>query len=46
VGEHRLSRTRQIQADDDERGNFCDPFGICPDALPQIEIAAGGIVRF
>ena len=31
---------------DEDAGDFCDPFGFCQGTLQQVEIAAGGVVRF
>jgi hypothetical protein len=30
----------------DEDGDLCDPFGFCQGSLPQVELLAGGVVRF
>jgi len=32
--------------DDESAGDFCDPFGFCQDALPQIELMTGLTLRF
>ena len=39
-------RYKPTMLDDEDAGNFCDPFGFCQDTLQQIEIVAGGVVRF
>lgn len=31
---------------DEDAGDFCDPFGFCQGALHQIEIAAAAVIRF
>jgi opacity protein-like surface antigen len=39
-------RYKPTMLDDEDAGDFCDPFGFCQGTLQQIEIAAGGVVRF
>jgi opacity protein-like surface antigen len=39
-------RYKPIMLNDEDAGDFCDPFGFCQGTLQQIEIAAGGVVRF
>ena len=39
-------RYKPTVLNDESSGDFCDPFGFCQDTLQQIEIAAGGVIRF
>jgi opacity protein-like surface antigen len=39
-------RYKPTMLDDEEAGDFCDPFGFCQRTLNQIEVAAAVIVRF
>jgi opacity protein-like surface antigen len=42
-GQFRYKPTR---LNDEDAGNFCDPFGFCQGTLPQVEFMAGAVVRF
>jgi outer membrane protein W len=39
-------RYKPVSLDDEDAGDFCDPFGFCQGTLKQIEFAAGAVVRF
>jgi opacity protein-like surface antigen len=46
VGLRGHVRYRPTLLDDEDAGDFCDPFGFCQGTLPQVELAGGVIVRF
>jgi hypothetical protein len=46
IGVRAHVRYKPTLLNDDESGDFCDPFGFCQGILQQIEFAAGGIIRF
>ncbi|HEY6359759.1 MAG TPA: outer membrane beta-barrel protein [Vicinamibacterales bacterium] len=46
IGVRAHVRYKPTMLNDEESGDFCDPFGFCGGALHQIEVAAGGVVRF
>jgi opacity protein-like surface antigen len=39
-------RYKPVSLNDEDAGDFCDPFGFCQGTMQQIEFAAGAIVRF
>ena len=39
-------RYKPTMLNDEGAGDFCDPFGFCGGTLHQVEVAAGGVVRF
>ena len=39
-------RYKPTLLNDEEAGDFCDPFGFCQGTLHQIEFAGGAVVRF
>jgi opacity protein-like surface antigen len=39
-------RYKPVMLNDEDAGDFCDPFGFCQGTLQQIEFAAGAVVRF
>jgi opacity protein-like surface antigen len=46
VGFRGHFRYKPTMLDDEDAGDFCDPFGFCQNMLQQIEIAAGAVLRF
>ena len=46
IGTRLQVRYSPTRLDDESAGDFCDPFGFCQDALPQLELMAGLILRF
>lgn len=46
IGVRAHVRYKPTMLNDEDSGDFCDPFGFCGSALHQIEVAAGGVVRF
>ena len=46
VGVRGHVRYKPTMLDDEEAGDFCDPFGFCQRTLNQIEVAAAVVVRF
>ncbi len=39
-------RYKPTLLNDEDAGDFCDPFGFCQGSLQQIEFAVGAVVRF
>jgi hypothetical protein len=39
-------RYKPTMLNDEDAGDFCDPFGFCQGSLQQIEVTAGVVVRF
>jgi hypothetical protein len=39
-------RYKPTMLNDEDAGDFCDPFGFCQGTLQQIEFAAGAVLRF
>jgi opacity protein-like surface antigen len=39
-------RYKPTMLNDEDAGDFCDPFGFCQGTLHQIEVVAGAVVRF
>ena len=46
IGVRAHVRYKPTMLNDEEAGDFCDPFGFCHGGLTQFEFAAGGVVRF
>jgi opacity protein-like surface antigen len=46
IGVRAHVRYKPTMLSDEDSADFCDPFGFCGSALHQIEVAAGGVVRF
>ena len=46
IGLRAHVRYKPTMLNDEDAGDFCDPFGFCGSTLHQIEVAAGGVVRF
>ena len=46
IGVRGHFRYKPTLLNDDDAGDFCDPFGFCQGTLHQIEFAVGAIVRF
>jgi outer membrane protein W len=46
IGVRAHVRYKPTMLNDEESGDFCDPFGFCGSVLHQVEVAAGGVVRF
>jgi hypothetical protein len=46
IGVRAHVRYKPTMLNDEDSADFCDPFGFCGNALRQIEVAAGGVVRF
>ena len=46
IGVRGHFRYKPTMLDDEEAGDFCDPFGFCQGMLNQIEVAAAVVVRF
>ena len=46
IGVRGHFRYKPTMLNDEDAGDFCDPFGFCQGALQQIEFAVGAIVRF
>ena len=46
VGVRAHFRYKPTRLDDEDAGDFCDPFGFCQGWLQQVETAAAVIVRF
>jgi hypothetical protein len=39
-------RYKPTMLNDEDAGDFCDPFGFCQGSLQQIEFAGGAVIRF
>ena len=39
-------RYKPTALNDEDAGDFCDPFGFCQSTLQQVEFAAGAVIRF
>jgi outer membrane protein W len=46
IGVRGHFRYKPTMLNDEDAGDFCDPFGFCQGALQQIELAVGAIFRF
>ena len=46
VGVRAHARYKPTMLDDEDAGDFCDPFGFCQGSLQQVEMAAAVVVRF
>jgi len=46
IGVRGHLRYKPTMLNDEDAGDFCDPFGFCQGFLQQIEFAAGAVVRF
>ena len=46
IGVRAHVRYKPTMLNDEDAGDFCDPFGFCGSSLHQVEVAAGGVVRF
>ena len=46
IGLRAHFRYKPTMLNDEDAGDFCDPFGFCQGALQQIELAGGIVVRF
>ena len=46
IGVRAHVRYKPTMLNDEESGDFCDPFGFCGSAIHPIEVAAGAVVRF
>jgi opacity protein-like surface antigen len=46
IGVRGHFRYKPTLLNDEDAGDFCDPFGFCQGALQQMELAVGAIVRF
>jgi opacity protein-like surface antigen len=45
-GVRAQARYRPTLLDDEDAGDFCDPFGFCQDRLDQFELTGGVVFRF
>ena len=46
IGVRGHFRYKPTMLNDEDAGDFCDPFGFCQGSLQQIEFAGGAVVRF
>ena len=46
IGIRAHFRYKPTWLDDEDAGDFCDPFGFCQGSLQQVETAAAVVVRF
>ena len=46
IGVRGHFRYKPTMLNDEDAGDFCDPFGFCHGSLQQIEFAGGAVVRF
>ena len=46
IGVRGHVRYKPTMLNDEDAGDFCDPFGFCQGSLQQIELTVGAVVRF
>ena len=46
IGLRAHFRYKPTMMNDEDAADFCDPFGFCQGSLPQVEFAAGALIRF
>ncbi|HEY6509808.1 MAG TPA: outer membrane beta-barrel protein [Vicinamibacterales bacterium] len=46
IGVRGHFRYKPTMLNDEDAGQFCDPFGFCQGSLQQVEVAGGAVVRF